>query len=76
MARVNSGNPPFMLNYRQHPLNALSLDPHSNVPAAIAHTVSWQDAVERAKECLHRAQQRQKAYAAQDRRDVTYKVRR
>ena len=65
---------PFMLNYGQHPLNALSLDTHSDVPAAIAHTVKWQDAVERAKECLHRAQQRQKAYADQKRRDITYKV--
>ena len=34
-----------MLNYGQHPLNALSLDTHSNVPAAIAHMVRWQDAV-------------------------------
>ena len=66
---------PFMLNYGQHPLNAFSLDTHSNVPAAIAHTVKWQDTVERAKECLGRAQQRQKAYADQKRRDVTYKVR-
>ena len=65
---------PFMLNYGQHPLNALSLDTHSNVPVAIAHTVRWQDAVERAKECLRRAQDRQKAYADQKRRDVTYKV--
>ena len=40
----------------------------------IAHTVRWQNAVERAKECLRRAQDRQKAYADQKRRDVTYKV--
>ena len=63
-----------MLNYGQHPLDTLSLDTHSNVPATIAHTVKWQDAVERAKECLRRAQQRQKAYADQKRREVTFKV--
>ena len=61
-----------MLNYGQHPLNALSLDTHSNVFAAIAHMVRWKDAVERAKECLRTAQDRQKAYADQKRRNVAY----
>lgn len=35
---------------------------------------SIQQAVERAKDCLDRAQQRQKAYADKGRRDASYQV--
>ena len=65
---------PFMLNYGQHPLNFLSVQTHSQVPAAASFTEDMQLGRERAVECLKRAQQRQKAYADKGRRDVTYNV--
>ena len=66
---------PFMLNYGQHPLNFLSVQTHSQVPAAASFTEDMQLGQERAVECLKRAQQRQKAYADKGRRDVTHNVR-
>jgi len=65
---------PFMLTYGQHPLNFLSLQTHSHVPAAVEFTENMQYGTERAVQCLERAQQRQKAYADKGRRDVTYDV--
>ena len=65
---------PFMLNYGQHPLNFLSLQTHSHVPAAAEFTESMRQGTERAKSCLERAQQRQKTYADLGHRDVTYEV--
>ena len=65
---------PFMLSYGQHPLNTMSLQTHSRVPAAARYTQDIQQAVERAKDCLDRAQQRQKAYADKGRRDASYQV--
>ena len=65
---------PFMLDFGQHPLKPLSLQNHSRVPAAAQYTQDIQQAVERAKDCLDRAQQRQKAYADKGRRDASYQV--
>ncbi len=56
-----------MLNHGQHPLNFLSLQTHSHVPAAVEFTENMQYGTER-------AQQSQKAYANKGRRDVTYDV--
>ncbi len=61
-----------MLTYDQYPLNFLSLQTHSHVPAAVDFTENMQCGTERAVQCLERAQQRQKAYADKGRRDVTY----
>lgn len=63
---------PFMLNYGQHPLNFLSLQTHSHVPAAADFTENMRLGLERAKDCLERAQQRQKTYADRGSRDVNY----
>ena len=65
---------PFMLNYGQHPLNFLSMQTHSGVPAAATFVGDMRQNCERAIECLKRAQRRQKAYADLHRREVTYKV--
>ena len=46
---------PFMLTYGQHPLNFLSLQTHSHVPAAAEFTESMQQGTARAKSCLERA---------------------
>ena len=53
---------PFMLNYRQHPLNSLSLQTQSHAPATVEFTESMQYGTERAVQCLEHAQQMQKAY--------------
>ena len=65
---------PFMLNYGQHPLNFLSLQTHSHVPAAAGFTENMRLGIERAQDCLQRAQQRQKTYADRGSRDVNYDV--
>ncbi len=65
---------PFMLNHGQHPLNPMSLQTHSRVPAAATYTQEMQQTLERAKDCLTRAQQRQKAYADKGRHDASYQV--
>ena len=65
---------PFMLNYGQHPLNFLSMQTHSGVPAAATFVGDMRQNCERAIECLKRAQRRQKAYADLHRQEVTYKV--
>ena len=65
---------PFMLNYGQHPLNFLSLQTHSHVPAAADFTENMQQGTARAKSSLERAQQRQKNYADRGHRDANYEV--
>ena len=50
------------------------LETYSHVPAAAEFTENMRQGTERAKECLERAQQRQKAYADLDEWDVKYKV--
>ena len=69
---------PFMLNHGQHPLgkknepyelaNSLSCACCSNLHSGVQQTL------ERAKDCLTRAQQRQKAYADQGLLDASYQV--
>ena len=63
-----------MLNYGQHPLNFLSLQTHSHVPAAEEFAENLSLGTQRAKDCLQQAQQRQKAYADRCRREVTFDV--
>ena len=58
----------FMLNFGHHPLNFLSAQTHSHVPAAAAFTENMHWGTERAKTCLEEAQRRQIAYADQGRR--------
>ena len=57
-----------------HPLNFLSLQTHSHVPAAADFTGNMRLGIERAKDCLERVQQRQTTYADQGSRDVNYDV--
>lgn len=66
---------PFMLNYGQHPLTPLSLVfPSSRVPAAKEFAEGMQAALRDAKQWLQAAQDRQKSYADQKRRDIIFKV--
>lgn len=65
-------NTPFFLNFGQHPLWKANVRTESKVPAAHAYTQGIEEAVQRAKQCLQRAQQRQKAYADTKRRDVQF----
>ena len=65
---------PFMLNYGQHPLNFMSLQTHSHVPAATEFTENMLRGTVRAKSCLGSAQQRQKAFADKSRCNVTYAI--
>ena len=65
---------PFMLSHGQHPLNPKSLQTHSCVPAAATYTQEMQQTLEQARDCLTRAQQKQKAYADKGRRDASYQV--
>ena len=66
---------PFMLNSGQHPLDVMSLQTHSQVPAASDFVKDMQFGLKHAMECLEHAQQRQKAYADKGRRDVEqYKI--
>ena len=65
---------PFMLNFGQHPLNFLSLQTHAHMPAAEGFAENLRLYIQRAKDCLQQAQQRQKAYADKGRREVTYDV--
>ena len=63
-------NTPFMLNYGQHPLTPASLLIDTKVPAARAFGQDMDEALQRAKQLLTAAQQRQKAYADKRTRDV------
>ena len=65
---------PFMSNYGQHPLNFLSLQTYSQVPAAADFTENMRLGIEHAQDCLERAQQRQKTYTDPGSRDVNYDV--
>lgn len=64
-----------MLNYGQNPLTPASLQiPKIDNPRAIEMTTTLQERTARAKTYLEAAQQRQKAYADQGRREVHYEV--
>jgi hypothetical protein len=66
-------NTPFFLNYGQHPLTPVSALVDTHVPAAADYSAGVEDAIRRAKAALQSAQQRQKAYADQHRRELLLK---
>lgn len=68
---VSSGSTPFFLNYGFHPRGPGRIDNRSN-PRAVAVQEDIERARARARECLEAARQRQKSYADQRRRDVTF----
>ena len=66
---------PFYLNYGQNPLTPANLQiPKVDNPRAMELTSTLQGRLKLAKACMHAAQQRQKAYADQKRRDVEFSV--
>lgn len=65
---------PFYLTYGQHPLTPVrAIAARANVPAAVDFVLNVRQSVKRAKQLLLAAQQRQKAYVDNKRRDVVYK---
>ena len=68
------GTTPFRLTYGQNPLTPVSLRiPKVENPIALRVNETLQERLQKAKLCLEAAQQRQKAYADQDRRPMEYK---
>ncbi|KAJ9520489.1 hypothetical protein QJQ45_000243 [Haematococcus lacustris] len=67
---------PFLVNTGQSPITPMlhSLPDKGRCPEGLSYATWWQGAVAKAKLCMQAAQQRQAAYANQDRRDVHYKV--
>ncbi|KAJ9519470.1 hypothetical protein QJQ45_000563 [Haematococcus lacustris] len=67
---------PFLVNTGQSPITPMlhSLPDKGRCPEGLSYATWWQEAVAKAKLCMQAAQQRQAAYANQDRRDVHYKV--
>ncbi|KAJ9511604.1 hypothetical protein QJQ45_007365 [Haematococcus lacustris] len=67
---------PFLVNTGQSPITPMlhSLPDKGRCPEGLSYATWWQDAVAKAKLCMQAAQQRQAAYANQDRREVHYKV--
>jgi hypothetical protein len=65
-------NTPFFLNYGQHPLTPVTIGTESVVPSATAFVHALEEHIQEAKLCLKQAQDRQKAYADQHRRDVQF----
>jgi transposase InsO family protein len=72
----STSNTPFVLNYGQHPLTPVTVQMRRGVknPSALKLTEHMQELQARAKKCLIAAQQRQKRYADDGRRDVTFAV--
>ena len=67
------GTTPFRFTYGQNPLTPVSLRiPKIENPAALHVSQSLQERLQRAKLCLEAAQQRQKVYADQERRPISY----
>lgn len=67
-------NTPFFLNYGRHPCTPLSRQTQTQCPAADKFSERMQQDIKRAKECLVTARHRQKLYADQKRRDVSFSV--
>ncbi|KAJ9525073.1 hypothetical protein QJQ45_017366 [Haematococcus lacustris] len=67
---------PFLVTTGQSPITPMlhSLPDKGRCPEGLSYATWWQEAVAKAKLCMQAAQQRQAAYANQDRRDVHYKV--
>ena len=65
---------PAFLMQGQHPLTPITIQTDSAVPAARLHASQLEQAIKDVQHNLHNAQQRQKTYADQHRRDVNYSV--
>ncbi|KAJ9524855.1 hypothetical protein QJQ45_003021 [Haematococcus lacustris] len=67
---------PFLVNTGQSPITPIlhSLPDKGRCPEGLSYATWWQEAVAKAKLCMQAAQQRQAAYANQDRGEVHYKV--
>eukprot|EP00877_Chromochloris_zofingiensis_P011940 jgi/Chrzof1/69/Cz01g02140.t1 len=67
-------NTPFFLNYGQHPLTPASMRVDVRCPGAAEYTIGIQAALATAKKLLEAAQQRQKAFADQHRREEVFEI--
>ena len=67
-------NTPFFVTQGQHPLWKASANLGDKVPAADRYIKGIEEAVQKAKLCLRKAQERQKAYADVKRRDLEFEV--
>ena len=71
----STNSTPFKLNYGQNPLTPASLRiPRAESPCALKVTTTLQERLTRAKKFLEAAQQRQKRYADEKRRDEEFAV--
>lgn len=68
----STGNTPFMLNYLHAPRMHIDVGMLSNVPTAQRTGEALRARLERAKDCMRRAQDRQRTQANQGRRDVEF----
>ena len=67
-------NTPIMLNYGRHPHMPASMPASSPVPEALKFTQTQQFMLKRANACLEAAQQRQRRYADERRREQSFAV--
>lgn len=67
-------NTPFMLNYGQNPDTPTIAFLRGRNPGVNQFVGKWSEQLQRAKQCLQNAQQRQKLYADKKRRPMTYHV--
>lgn len=65
-------NTPFMLNYGEHPASHVTISVTPKTPAFEVFSAELQAALQRAKKCLQAAQDRQKTYYDQGRRDLSF----
>lgn len=75
---ASTGFTPYYMNSGQHPRLAIDLASAAGArvrnPASANRLAEWQQAIDRAKECLREAQERQARYANQQRREITFSV--
>ena len=76
---VSTGHTPFFLNKGFHPRMPTDMADSSptrtvDAPAAQKFSSDMQDSIAKAKVCLHKAQQSQKAHADKHRREVSFTV--
>ena len=70
--QASTQHSPFYLNYGFHPQSPTTASLSSVLPSVLVWSKSMQDALQRAKQSLQRAQDRQKTLADQSRRDISY----
>ena len=71
----STGEKPFVLNCGQHPLTPLDKgSTRNNIPSANDFVGKLRASLDKAKECLRKAQQRQKSFADKRRREVSFEV--